>query len=59
EDNPSEALRQYESVRRLLREELGLAPADATRAVVADLLGRPLDSLGRGRRTTTQRLAAS
>jgi DNA-binding SARP family transcriptional activator len=43
EHNPSEALRQFEFVRRLLRDELGLAPSPATRAVVADLLGRPLD----------------
>jgi DNA-binding SARP family transcriptional activator len=44
EDNPAEALRQYELVRRLLRDELGLAPAARTRAVVAPLLGRPLDA---------------
>jgi DNA-binding SARP family transcriptional activator len=43
EHNPSEALRQFELVRRLLRDELGLAPSPVTRAVVADLLGRPLD----------------
>jgi DNA-binding SARP family transcriptional activator len=43
EDNPAEALRQYERVRRLLRDELGLAPSGRTRAVVAPLLGRPLD----------------
>jgi DNA-binding SARP family transcriptional activator len=43
EDNPAEALRQYDLVRRLLRDELGLAPAARTRAVVAPLLGRPLD----------------
>jgi DNA-binding SARP family transcriptional activator len=43
EDNPAEALRQYDLVRRLLRDELGLAPAARTRAVVAALLGRPLD----------------
>jgi DNA-binding SARP family transcriptional activator len=43
EQNPSEALRQYDLVRRLLRDELGLAPSPATRALVADILGRPLD----------------
>jgi DNA-binding SARP family transcriptional activator len=43
EDNPSEALRQYGIARAVLRDELGIAPSSATRAVVADLLGRPLD----------------
>ena len=43
EDNPSEALRQYDVVRRLLRQELGLAPSPATRAIIAQYLGRPLD----------------
>jgi DNA-binding SARP family transcriptional activator len=43
EANPAEALRQYDRVRRLLRDELGLAPSAPTRAVVAPLLGRPLD----------------
>jgi DNA-binding SARP family transcriptional activator len=43
EANPAEALRQYDRVRRLLRDELGLAPSAPTRAVVATLLGRPLD----------------
>jgi DNA-binding SARP family transcriptional activator len=43
EDNPSEALRQYDLVRRLLREDLGLAPSPATRAIIAPYLGRPLD----------------
>jgi DNA-binding SARP family transcriptional activator len=45
EDNPSEALRQYDEVRQLLRDELGLAPSATTRAVVANLLGRPLDAV--------------
>ena len=45
EDNPAEALRQYEVVRRLLRDDLGIAPSAATREVVAPLLGRPLDLL--------------
>jgi DNA-binding SARP family transcriptional activator len=43
EDNPSEALRQYELVRTLLRDDLGLSPTAATRSVVATYLGRPLD----------------
>ncbi len=43
QSNPAEALRQFDLVRRLLRDELGLAPAPATRAVIAPLLGRPLD----------------
>jgi DNA-binding SARP family transcriptional activator len=43
EGNPSEALRQFDTVRTLLRDELGLPPTPATRAVVAPLLGRPLD----------------
>lgn len=43
EDNPSEALRQYERVRVVLRDHLGLAPSPATRALVAPLLGRPAD----------------
>jgi DNA-binding SARP family transcriptional activator len=46
EGNPAEALRQYELVRRLLRDELGLAPSPPTRAVVAGLLGRPLEVAG-------------
>lgn len=50
EQNPAEALRQYEACRRVLRTELGLAPAPATRAVVETLLGRPLDEAG-GRRS--------
>jgi DNA-binding SARP family transcriptional activator len=45
EQNPSEALRQYDFVRTMLRDELGLAPSPATRSVVAPLLGRPLDSV--------------
>ena len=50
EQNPAEALRQYEACRRVLRTELGLAPSPATRAVVEVLLGRPLD-LATGART--------
>jgi DNA-binding SARP family transcriptional activator len=45
EGNPAEALRQYELIRTLLRDELGLPPAHTTRAVVASLLGRPLDAM--------------
>jgi len=44
EGNPAEALRHYHTVRRLLRDELGLPPAHATRAVIAHLLGRPVDA---------------
>ena len=43
EQNPSEALRQYAVVRRLLRDGLGLPQSPATRAVVAELLGRGAD----------------
>lgn len=43
EGNPGEALRHFHTVRRLLRDELGLPPAPATRDVVAPLLGRPVD----------------
>jgi DNA-binding SARP family transcriptional activator len=43
EGNPAEALRQYETFRRLLRAELGLPPSPAIRALVASLLGRPVD----------------
>ena len=37
EGNASEALRQYETYRRLLDEELGLAPSPRMRALVASL----------------------
>jgi len=43
EGNPAEALRQYETFRRLLRAELGLPPSAAIRALVAGLLGRPVE----------------
>jgi DNA-binding SARP family transcriptional activator len=43
EGNPAEALRQYESYRRLVRDELGLAPTGEIRALVVRLLGRPAD----------------
>jgi DNA-binding SARP family transcriptional activator len=43
EGNPAEALRQYERYRRLVRDELGLAPTGEIRALVARLLGRPAD----------------
>jgi DNA-binding SARP family transcriptional activator len=43
EGNPAEALRQYETFRRLLRTELGLPPSPAIRAMLLGLLGRPTD----------------
>jgi DNA-binding SARP family transcriptional activator len=48
EGNPAEALRQYESYRRLVRDELGLTPTAEIRSLVAGLLGRPADRGGRG-----------
>jgi DNA-binding SARP family transcriptional activator len=44
EGNPAEALRQYDTFRRMLRAELGLPPSQAIRGLVAGLLGRPTDS---------------
>lgn len=44
EGNQAEALRQYQSFRRLLAVELGLPPSPAIRAMVAPLLGRPVDA---------------
>jgi DNA-binding SARP family transcriptional activator len=43
EGNHAEALRQYQSYRRRLREDLGLSPSPVIRALVAPLLGRPAD----------------
>jgi DNA-binding SARP family transcriptional activator len=43
EGNPAEALRQYEIYRRLVRDELGLAPTEEIRGLVGSLLGRPAD----------------
>ncbi|WP_375487079.1 BTAD domain-containing putative transcriptional regulator [uncultured Jatrophihabitans sp.] len=43
EGNHAEALRQYQSYRRLLAAELGLAPTPAMRRLVGPLLGRPVD----------------
>jgi DNA-binding SARP family transcriptional activator len=43
EQNPGEALRQYEIYRRLLHTELGLRPSDTIRQLVRSLLGRPGD----------------
>ncbi|NYE37609.1 DNA-binding SARP family transcriptional activator [Nocardioides cavernae] len=43
EDNHAEALRQYDHYRRLLAQELGLAPSARIRSLVAPLLGRPVD----------------
>ena len=54
EDNPAEALRQYDLVRCLLRDQLGISPSVTTRGVVAPLLGRPLDA---DSRSTVVRLA--
>ena len=48
EGNPAEALRQYESYRRLVRDELGLTPTAEIRSLVAGLLGRPADRGGPG-----------
>lgn len=47
EGNPAEALRQYQGFRRLLSAELGLPPTQAIRAMVAPLLGRPLEAPAR------------
>lgn len=43
EGNAAEALRQYQSYRRLLADELGLPPSPAPRRLVAPLQGRPVD----------------
>jgi len=43
EGNQAEALRQYDSYRRLIGTELGIAPSPAIRGLVAPLLGRPVD----------------
>jgi DNA-binding SARP family transcriptional activator len=47
EGNPSEALRQYDTYRLLLADELGLPPSPAIRTLVAPLLGRPVDQPAR------------
>jgi DNA-binding SARP family transcriptional activator len=47
EDNHAEALRQYDGYRRLLADELGLAPSSSMRRLVAPLLGRPVDPRAR------------
>ena len=39
EGNPAEALRVYEHLRCVLRDELGVAPSDASREVYETLLG--------------------
>lgn len=46
EGNHAEALRQYQAFRRLLAYELGLPPSASIRALVAPLLGRPVDHQG-------------
>jgi DNA-binding SARP family transcriptional activator len=43
EGNHAEALRQFESYRRLVARELGLPPSPAIRELVAPLVGRPVD----------------
>ena len=43
EGNQAEALRQYDSYRRLLATELGLPPSPVIRRLVGPLLGRPTD----------------
>ena len=43
EGNHGEALRQYQSFRRLVADELGLPPSPVIRRLVAPLLGRPVD----------------
>lgn len=44
EDNHAEALRQFETYRRLVAHELGLPPSPAIRELVSGLVGRPVDS---------------
>jgi DNA-binding SARP family transcriptional activator len=41
--NSAEALRHYETYRRHLRTELGIAPSPRFRDMLAPLLSRPLD----------------
>jgi DNA-binding SARP family transcriptional activator len=48
EGNHAEALRQYQTFRRLLADELGLPPSPAIRRLVAPLLGRPVDDTSGG-----------
>lgn len=43
ESNVAEALRHYEIYRRLLHRELGLAPSDRFRRMLAPALGRPVE----------------
>ena len=43
EANHAEALRQFQTYRRLVHDELGLRPSPAIRRLVAPLLGRPAD----------------
>ncbi|GGX59295.1 AfsR/SARP family transcriptional regulator [Streptomyces minutiscleroticus] len=49
EGNVADALRFYETYRRQLREELGLAPSNDYRGLLAPYLRRPLDSAQRSR----------
>jgi SARP family transcriptional regulator, regulator of embCAB operon len=39
EGNPAEALRAYDALQRLLRDELGVSPSAETQALYSDLLG--------------------
>jgi DNA-binding SARP family transcriptional activator len=39
EGNPAEALRAYENLCQVLRDELGVSPSDATRRLYEELLG--------------------
>ncbi len=55
EGNHAEALRQYQTYRRRLREELGLAPSPVIRSLVSPLLGRPADPPARRRPSATSR----
>jgi DNA-binding SARP family transcriptional activator len=45
EDNPAEALRQYQVYRRLIDAELGLPPSPRFRALIAHLRGAPSRSV--------------
>ena len=54
EGNHAEALRQYQTYRHRLREELGLSPSPVIRTLVGPLLGRPADA-AQGRRRASSR----
>ena len=44
EGNQADALRHFDAYRRLLAQDLGIAPTGEVRRMVAHLLGRPLDA---------------